>query len=91
MKRRVVITGMGVMTSIGKDLDTFFWGSLMEGKSGVSRIESFDVSEYSTQIAAEIKDFNPEDYLDKKKKRAEWTVLSSLPWLQVKWPLRIPV
>ncbi|WP_284638988.1 beta-ketoacyl-ACP synthase II [Paenibacillus silviterrae] len=68
MKQRVVITGLGVMTSLGKDLETF-WGSLMEGKSGVGMIESFDVSEYPTRIAAEIKDFNPEDYMDKKEAR----------------------
>ncbi|KOP67596.1 3-oxoacyl-ACP synthase [Bacillus sp. FJAT-18019] len=68
MKQRVVITGMGVMTSIGQDLDTF-WNSLMEGKSGVSRIEAFDVSDYTTQIAASMKDFNPEDYMDRKEAR----------------------
>ncbi|USB32132.1 beta-ketoacyl-ACP synthase II [Paenibacillus sp. YPG26] len=68
MKHRVVITGMGVMTSLGKDLDTF-WNSLLSGKSGVSRIESFDVSDYTTQIAASVKDFNPEDYFDRKEAR----------------------
>jgi 3-oxoacyl-[acyl-carrier-protein] synthase II len=65
---RVVITGMGVVTALGKDLETF-WGSLMAGKSGVSHIESFDVSEYPTRIAAEIKDFNPEEYMDRKEAR----------------------
>ena len=68
MKRRVVVTGMGVMTSIGKDLETF-WSSLMEGKSGISLVESFDVSEYPTRIAGSIKDFNPEDYMDRKEAR----------------------
>ncbi|ANA83212.1 beta-ketoacyl-[acyl-carrier-protein] synthase II [Paenibacillus glucanolyticus] len=68
MKQRVVVTGMGVMTSIGQDLDTF-WNSLMEGRSGVSRIEAFDVSEYTTQIAASMKEFNPEDYMDRKEAR----------------------
>ncbi|TBL77695.1 beta-ketoacyl-ACP synthase II [Paenibacillus thalictri] len=68
MKQRVVITGLGVMTSIGRDLETF-WGSLMAGKSGVSEIEAFDVSEYPTRIAASIKDFNPEEYVDKKEAR----------------------
>ncbi|GAB6931547.1 beta-ketoacyl-ACP synthase II [Paenibacillus sp. JCM 10914] len=68
MKQRVVVTGMGVMTSIGQDLDTF-WNSLMEGRSGVSRIESFDVSDYTTQIAASMKEFNPEDYMDRKEAR----------------------
>ncbi|MFE5319634.1 beta-ketoacyl-ACP synthase II [Paenibacillus sp. NPDC056579] len=68
MKQRVVITGMGVMTSLGHDLETF-WGNLMAGKSGVGMIELFDVSEYPTRIAAEIKDFNPEQYFDKKEAR----------------------
>lgn len=66
--QRVVITGMGVMTSLGHDLETF-WGNLMAGKSGVGTIELFDVSEYPTRIAAEIKDFNPEQYFDKKEAR----------------------
>jgi len=68
MTQRVVVTGMGVMTALGRDLETF-WGSLMAGKSGVSLVESFDVSEYPTKIAASIKDFNPEDYMDKKEAR----------------------
>lgn len=56
------------MTSIGADLETF-WNSLMQGKSGVSLVEAFDVSEYPTKIAASIKDFNPEEYMDKKESR----------------------
>ncbi|MCI3919060.1 beta-ketoacyl-ACP synthase II [Paenibacillus sp. TRM 82003] len=68
MKNRVVITGMSAITSLGKDLDTF-WNHLMEGKSGVAPIEAFDVTEYPTQIAAEIKDWNPEEYMDKKEAR----------------------
>ncbi|MGN7355966.1 beta-ketoacyl-ACP synthase II [Paenibacillus sp. SAF-054] len=68
MNHRVVVTGMGVVTSLGHDLDTF-WNNLMAGKSGVSLIESFDVSEYPTQIAASIKDFNPEDFMDRKDAR----------------------
>lgn len=84
--QRVVITGMGVMTSLGHDLETF-WGNLMEGKSGVGMIELFDVSEYPTRIAAEIKDFNPEQYFDKKEARrmdrfVQFAVASSLSALQ---------
>ncbi|GAA4871338.1 beta-ketoacyl-ACP synthase II [Paenibacillus vulneris] len=86
MKQRVVITGMGVMTSLGHDLETF-WGNLMAGKSGVGMIELFDVSEYPTRIAAEIKDFNPEQYFDKKEARrmdrfVQFAVASSLTALQ---------
>lgn len=68
MKHRVVVTGMGVVTALGKDLDTF-WNNITHGKSGVSHVESFDVSEYPTQIAASVKDFNPEDYIDRKEAR----------------------
>jgi 3-oxoacyl-[acyl-carrier-protein] synthase II len=59
---------MGVVTALGQDLETF-WGNLMAGNSGVSHIESFDVSEYPTRIAAEIKEFNAEEYIDRKDVR----------------------
>ncbi|WP_058303883.1 beta-ketoacyl-ACP synthase II [Gorillibacterium timonense] len=65
MSRRVVVTGMGVVTALGHDIETF-WSNLLAGKSGVSLIESFDVSEYPTKIAASIKDFNPEDYFERR-------------------------
>ncbi|MGN7453854.1 beta-ketoacyl-ACP synthase II [Paenibacillus pasadenensis] len=69
MTNRVVVTGLGVLTSLGDSKDQF-WGSLLEGRSGVSTIESFDASEYTTRIAAEIKGFEPEAYgLDKKEAR----------------------
>lgn len=68
MKHRVVVTGMGVVTALGSDLETF-WNSLLEGKSGVSRVEAFDVTDYPTQIAASVKDFNPEAYMEKKEAR----------------------
>ncbi|WP_141336512.1 beta-ketoacyl-ACP synthase II [Paenibacillus sp. tmac-D7] len=68
MKQRVVITGLGVMSALGREVETF-WSNLLAGKSGVSTIESFDVSEYPTRIAAEIKDFVVEEYVDKKEAR----------------------
>jgi 3-oxoacyl-[acyl-carrier-protein] synthase II len=68
VRRRVVITGLGVMTSLGHDLEVF-WGNLVAGKSGVSRIESFDPSDFPTRIAASIKDFDPEQYMDRKEAR----------------------
>ncbi|CAH8769951.1 beta-ketoacyl-ACP synthase II [Paenibacillus dendritiformis] len=68
MKQRVVVTGMGVVTALGSDLDTL-WRSLMEGKSGISQIEAFDTTDYPTKIASSVKDFNPEDYIDKKETR----------------------
>lgn len=69
LEQRVVVTGMGVITSLGTDLDTF-WNSLLAGKSGVSLIEAFDTTDYPTKIAAEVKGFNPEEFgIDKKESR----------------------
>jgi 3-oxoacyl-[acyl-carrier-protein] synthase II len=68
LNNRVVITGMGVVTSLGSDLDSL-WSNLMAGKSGVSQIESFDVSEYNTRIAASVKEFVPEEYIERKEVR----------------------
>jgi 3-oxoacyl-[acyl-carrier-protein] synthase II len=65
---RVVITGLGVVTSLGQDVETF-WKNITEGKSGVGYIENFDVTEYPTRIAAEIKDFDLDKYVDKKEAR----------------------
>ena len=55
MKRRVVITGMGVVSPIGTGDE--FWQNVKEGKCGVSPIESFDTTEFKVKLAAEIKDF----------------------------------
>ncbi|MGZ0049803.1 beta-ketoacyl-ACP synthase II [Brevibacillus gelatini] len=68
MKRRVVITGVGVVSPVGNDAQTF-WNSLLEGKSGIDRLTAFDASDFPTQIAGEVKDFNPELYLDKREIR----------------------
>lgn len=66
MKKRVVITGMGAITSLGFDINTF-WQSIKTGKSGISLIERIDVSDLPTKVAAEIKDFNPIDFIEKKE------------------------
>ena len=68
MLKRVVITGLGVVSPIGIGKETF-WQNLIAGKSGVGPIAHFDATAYSSQIAAEVKDFNPGDYLDKKEAR----------------------
>ncbi|MCL6603489.1 MAG: beta-ketoacyl-ACP synthase II [Paenibacillus sp.] len=68
MSHRVVVTGMGVVTSLGKDLETF-WDNLMSGKSGVSLVEAFDVSDYTTRIAASVKDFDAEERFGRKEAR----------------------
>lgn len=57
-ERRVVITGMGVVSALGNDLETF-WNRLIVGQCGISKISSFDASAYETQMAGEVKDFNP--------------------------------
>ncbi len=66
-KRRVVITGMGAVTPCGIGVEKF-WNAMLEGKSGVSLIESIDTERHTVKIAGEIKDkdFNPEDYMDSK-------------------------
>jgi 3-oxoacyl-[acyl-carrier-protein] synthase II len=68
MKRRVVITGFGLLTPIGKDPEAF-WSGLVAGKSGVRSITRFDPSGYPTTIAAEIDGFDPLDYMDRKEAR----------------------
>src|SRR5579872_4128027 len=68
MKRRVVITGIGAVTplGIGKEI---YWRGLIEGKSGVAVIDSFDCSEIATRIAAQVRDFDPEQYMERKEAR----------------------
>ncbi len=68
MKRRVVVTGMGAVTPIGLDVDSY-WASLKKGISGVGYITKFDTSEYDVKIAAEVKEFDSEKYLEKKEAR----------------------
>ena len=65
---RVAITGMGFVTPIGNDRETV-WSNLVEGVSGVGLITRFDTEAYSTKIAAEVKDFDPEQYMDRKTAR----------------------
>jgi 3-oxoacyl-[acyl-carrier-protein] synthase II len=64
--RRVVITGMGVVTPVGNDLETF-WRHLRDGVSGIARIQAFDTSAYDCQIAGEVRDFDPKNYFRNPK------------------------
>jgi 3-oxoacyl-[acyl-carrier-protein] synthase II len=57
-ERRVVVTGLGIVSPLGNDISTF-WQNLVAGQCGVNKISAFDPSQYDTQIAAEVKDFNP--------------------------------
>lgn len=68
MKKRVVVTGIGVVTPIGNNVIEF-WDSLINGRSGVGKIMKFDVSDYPSQIAAEIKDFDETHYFERKEAR----------------------
>lgn len=68
MKKRVVITGAGVVSSLGMGVDQF-WGAIKEGKNGISEITRIDVSNMSTKVGAEIKDFDPAEFMDKKEAR----------------------
>ena len=65
MKRRVVITGMGLVTPLGTGLDNV-WDQILQGKSGIAPITRFDVSRHETKIAGEVKNFKPEDYVSHK-------------------------
>jgi 3-oxoacyl-[acyl-carrier-protein] synthase II len=66
--RRVAVTGLGFITPIGNDRETV-WSNLVEGVSGVGPITYFDTTAYSTKIAAQVKDFDPELYMDRKTAR----------------------
>ncbi|MFN2383280.1 MAG: beta-ketoacyl-ACP synthase II [Gemmatimonadota bacterium] len=70
MGRRVVVTGMGLLTALGNDLDTS-WRNLLQGMNGVRRITRFDPTDFATQIAAEVQNFNPDDYMDRKEARRQ--------------------
>jgi len=65
MKNRVVITGMGAITPIGNDVESF-WNGVKEGKCGIDFITSFDTTNFKAKLAAEIKGFNPDESLDRR-------------------------
>ncbi|HMM21422.1 MAG TPA: beta-ketoacyl-ACP synthase II [Selenomonadales bacterium] len=68
MKKRVVVTGLGAITPIGIGVEEY-WQSLLAGKSGIGRVTRFDASDYGTQIAGEVKGFEPGNFMDKKEAR----------------------
>lgn len=68
MSRRVVVTGMGAITPIGLSVEEF-WAAVKSGKTGFAPITKFDASEYKCKLAAEVKDFDPAQYMDKKSAR----------------------
>ena len=66
MSRRVVVTGMSVITALGSEIPSF-WERLCAGKSGVSRLERFDCSDFKVNFGGEVKDFRPDDHFDGKE------------------------
>ena len=66
MERRVVVTGLGCISPIGNNVEEF-WKGIEEGKCGIDEITAFDTTDYKVHLAAEVKNFNPEDYIDKKE------------------------
>ena len=66
--RRVVITGIGAVTPVGNDIETM-WNSLINGKNGIDYIKSFDTEKLKVKVAAEVKDFDPTKYIEKKELR----------------------
>ena len=68
MKKRVVVTGMGAITPIGIGVDAF-WDGICNEKIGFGPITQFDATDYKCKLAAEVKDFDPEQFMDKKSAR----------------------
>src|ERR1700676_4327675 len=66
--RRVVITGIGVVTPLGLDVSSF-WEGLRQGRSGVARVQSFDTSAMTVHIGAEVRGFDARNYLEKKERK----------------------
>ncbi|MBN2285178.1 MAG: beta-ketoacyl-[acyl-carrier-protein] synthase II, partial [Tissierellales bacterium] len=66
MSRRVVITGMGAITPIGSGLENF-WEGIKSGKCGIDEITAFDTTDFTVKLAAEVKDFDPSQFMDKKE------------------------
>lgn len=86
MKRRVVVTGLGVMSPVGNDIKSF-WDALLAGKSGVGPIKTFDASAFDSRIAGEIKDFDPVAHFGVKDARkiarfAQYAIVTSKQALQ---------
>lgn len=86
MSRRVVITGLGALTPLGNSVDET-WRGMVEGRSGVGQITKFDASGYPATIAAEVKDFDIREYIDKREARkmdpfAHYSVAASMQAMQ---------
>ena len=65
LTRRVVVTGLGLLTPLGNDVDST-WDGLIAGRSGIGTVTAFDASEYERPIAGELKNFHPDQFVDPK-------------------------
>ncbi|MCC6931720.1 MAG: beta-ketoacyl-ACP synthase II [Deltaproteobacteria bacterium] len=84
-ERKVVITGLGAITPVGNTIEEM-WSSLIKGQGNVGRITSFDATDYPCQIAAEVKNFDPEQYVDKKAlKRLDKFIIFALAAAKQAW------
>ncbi|HHU83160.1 MAG TPA: beta-ketoacyl-ACP synthase II [Firmicutes bacterium] len=86
MKKRVVITGLGIITALGQDVEEF-WPAIVNGRSGVSLITAFDTTNFDVKIGCEVKDFDPSAFIDKKSLRrmdrfVQFAVVAALKALQ---------
>ena len=68
MKRRVVITSIGIISPLGNSVD-IFWENISNGISGIDYVTHFDTTDFPTKIGGEVKSFNPEDFISKKDVR----------------------
>ncbi|PTW02718.1 3-oxoacyl-[acyl-carrier-protein] synthase II [Halanaerobium saccharolyticum] len=86
MSKRVVITGAGVVHSLGTELEEF-WENIKAEKSGISKIENFDAADFPSQIGAELKDFDPGDYIERKEAKrlalySQYAIVSAMKALE---------
>ena len=68
MERRVVITGLGAITPIGNNVEEF-WKGIKTGKCGIAEITEFDTENFKVKLAGEVKNYNPEEYFDKRSSK----------------------
>src|SRR5207302_3058245 len=86
-RNRVVVTGMGVLAPNGIGLEAF-WESLLAGRSGIGPITLFDATGFKSQVAGEVKDFNPLDYIEPELKPKRWARHTQLAYAATMMALR---
>src|ERR1700712_2895841 len=97
MLRRVVITGMGVVTGLGHTLEEF-WGGLIAGKSGVGQLDLFDTTEFKVHFGGQVRDFDPAArfgvkearHLDRFAQFAMWAAMSAVEDSGIDWSAMDP-